>query len=224
MPQKTVQRPPETDPVWDWHNNYRLWDANRKVFHSPANWIEPDLRLPPAFRKSLREMVGAISRECATETKERGSRRLAGRKAICVLLTGRNSKSALVGAQTLARALGLDLYRIDLGAVLSKYIGETEKNLRRIFAAAKDARAILFFDEADALFGRRSEVKDSHDRFTNVEADYLFQRLDAHGGLSILTVAKRTNIDAAFLRRLRFVIAIPPLPRKKAAASRANEN
>src|SRR5206468_1643826 len=112
-------------------------------------------------------------------------------------------------AEVLAGELDLDLYRIDLSAVVSKYIGETEKNLRRVFDAAEEGGAILLFDEADALFGKRSEVKDSHDRYANIEVSYLLQRMEAHRGLSILTTNLKSALDTAFLRRLRFVIEFP---------------
>jgi SpoVK/Ycf46/Vps4 family AAA+-type ATPase len=106
----------------------------------------------------------------------------------------------------LANELHLDLYRVDLSSVVSKYIGETEKNLRRIFDAAEMGGAILLFDEADALFGKRSEVKDSHDRYANMEVAYLLQRMEAYRGLAILTTNLKNSLDQAFLRRLRFVV------------------
>ena len=114
-----------------------------------------------------------------------------------------------MAAEVLANELRLDLYRIDLACIVSKYIGETEKNLRRIFDKAEDGAAILLFDEADALFGKRSEVKDSHDRYANIEVSYLLQRMESYRGLAILTTNMRTSIDAAFLRRLRFVVEFP---------------
>ena len=109
----------------------------------------------------------------------------------------------------LARELSLDLYRIDLSSVVSKYIGETEKNLRRVFDAAEVGGAILLFDEADALFGKRSEVKDSHDRYANIEVSYLLQRMESYRGLAILTTNLKNALDPAFLRRLRFIVQFP---------------
>jgi SpoVK/Ycf46/Vps4 family AAA+-type ATPase len=100
----------------------------------------------------------------------------------------------------------LSLFRIDLSAVVSKYIGETEKNLRRLFDAAEDGGAILFFDEADALFGKRSDVKDSHDRYANIEINYLLQRIEAYRGLAILATNRKSALDQAFMRRIRFVV------------------
>jgi SpoVK/Ycf46/Vps4 family AAA+-type ATPase len=114
-----------------------------------------------------------------------------------------------MAAEVLAHELQLDLYRIDLSQVVSKYIGETEKNLRRVFAAAEAGGAILLFDEADALFGKRSEVKDSHDRYANIEVSYLLQRMEAYRGLAILTTNLCNAIDPAFLRRIRFVVQFP---------------
>src|SRR5581483_2423020 len=112
-----------------------------------------------------------------------------------------------MAAEVIANELRLDLYRIDLSAVVSKYIGETEKNLRRLFDAAEDGGAILFFDEADALFGKRSEVKDSHDRYANIEINYLLQRMEAYRGLAILATNMKSAMDTAFMRRLRFVVS-----------------
>ena len=109
----------------------------------------------------------------------------------------------------MARELRLDLYRIDLSAVISKYIGETEKNLRRVFDAAEIGGVVLLFDEADALFGKRTEVKDSHDRHANVEVSYLLQRMEAYRGLSVLTTNLKTSLDQAFLRRIRFIVQFP---------------
>lgn len=114
-----------------------------------------------------------------------------------------------MAAEVLARALRLDLYRIDLSQVISKFIGETEKNLRKVFDAAESGAAILLFDEADALFGKRSEVKDSHDRYANVEVSYLLQRMEAYSGLAILTTNMKAALDQAFLRRIRFVVQFP---------------
>jgi SpoVK/Ycf46/Vps4 family AAA+-type ATPase len=114
-----------------------------------------------------------------------------------------------MAAEVLAHELRLDLYRIDLSQVVSKYIGETEKNLRKVFDAAEAGGAILLFDEADALFGKRSEVKDSHDRYANIEVSYLLQRMEAYRGLAILTTNMKSAIDIAFLRRIRFVLQFP---------------
>src|SRR4051812_5934723 len=114
-----------------------------------------------------------------------------------------------MAAEVLAGELRLDLYRIDLSAVVSKYIGETEKNLRRVFDAAEGGGAILLFDEADALFGKRTEVRDSHDRYANLEVSFLLQKMEEYRGLAILTTNQKAALDPAFMRRLRFVVQFP---------------
>jgi SpoVK/Ycf46/Vps4 family AAA+-type ATPase len=114
----------------------------------------------------------------------------------------------------MASELGLDLYRIDLSQVVSKYIGETEKNMSRIFSAAENSNAILFFDEADAVFGKRSEVRDAHDRYANVEINYLLQRMEGYGGIAILATNQRQHMDEAVVRRIHTVVDFP-LPGKR---------
>ncbi len=128
---------------------------------------------------------------------------------LSALFAGPSGTGKTLAAEILANELRLDLFRIDLSAVVSKYIGETEKNLRRVFDAAEEGGAVLLFDEADALFGKRSEVKDSHDRYANVEISYLLQRMEAYRGLAILTTNMKEALDPAFLRRLRFVVQFP---------------
>lgn len=128
---------------------------------------------------------------------------------ISVLFAGDSGTGKTMAAEVIANALRLDLYRIDLSAVVNKYIGETEKNLRRVFDAAEDGGMVLFFDEADALFGKRSEVKDSHDRYANIEINYLLQRIEAYRGLAILATNMKSALDHAFLRRLRFIVEFP---------------
>ena len=125
---------------------------------------------------------------------------------ITALFTGESGTGKTTAAEVLANDLQLNLYRIDLSAVVSKYLGETEKNLRRVFDAAEQGGAILFFDEADALFGKRSEVKDSHDRYANIEINYLLQRMESFSGLAILATNMKSALDQAFMRRLRFVV------------------
>src|SRR5262249_39604143 len=114
-----------------------------------------------------------------------------------------------MAAEVIGNDLGLDVFRVDLSSVVSKYIGETEKNLRRVFDAADQGSAVLLFDEADALFGRRTEGKDSPHPFAHIEVSYLLQRMEAYGGLAILTTNMRDALDDAFLRRLRFVVEFP---------------
>jgi ATPase family protein associated with various cellular activities (AAA)/winged helix domain-containing protein len=136
-------------------------------------------------------------------------RAVGGGQGLKVLFAGESGTGKTMAGQVLARELGLDLFRIDLATVVSKYIGETEKNLDRIFDAAEGSNAILFFDEADALFGKRSEVSDSHDRYANIEVAYLLQRMELYPGAVILATNFRHNLDEAFLRRLDFLIDFP---------------
>ncbi|MDQ0767283.1 hypothetical protein QF031_000032 [Pseudarthrobacter defluvii] len=132
--------------------------------------------------------------------------RLSRGLGITALLAGESGTGKTMAAEALANELGLDLYRIDLSSVVSKYIGETEKNIRRVFDAAEQSGAVLLFDEADAIFGKRSEVHDSHDRYANIEVSYVLQRMEAYAGLAILTTNMKNALDPAFLRRLRFIV------------------
>jgi hypothetical protein len=172
-----------------------------------AGW--DDLVLPERQMQSLREIAVHVRRRMKVYGDwgfaQRGSRGL----GISVLFAGPSGTGKTMAAEVLANNLRLDLYRIDLSQVVSKYIGETEKNLRRLFDAAESGGAILLFDEADAIFGKRSEVKDSHDRYANVEVSYLLQRMEEYRGLAILTTNMKEAIDTAFLRRIRFVVPFP---------------
>ena len=136
-------------------------------------------------------------------------RSVARTQGLKVLFAGESGTGKTMAAQVLAAELGLELFRVDLATIVSKYIGETEKNLDRIFDAAEGSNAILFFDEADALFGKRSEVSDSHDRYANIEVAYLLQKMEGYAGAVILATNFRRNIDDAFVRRLDFVIDFP---------------
>jgi SpoVK/Ycf46/Vps4 family AAA+-type ATPase len=195
-----------------------LWEACRAQarprLDDLAQRIEPaarwnDLVLPEPQRQTLREIAIHVRRRAtvydAWGFAEKGSRGL----GIGALFAGASGTGKTMAAEVLANELELDLYRIDLSSVVSKYIGETEKNLRRVFDAAEEGGAILLFDEADALFGKRSEVKDSHDRYANIEVSYLLQRMESYRGLAILTTNQKSALDAAFLRRLRFVVQFP---------------
>jgi len=130
-----------------------------------------------------------------------------------VLLTGPSGTGKTLAAEVLAATVGRDLMRVDLGRVVSRFIGETEKNLDRLFTTAAASGAVLYFDEADTLFGKRSEVKDSHDRYANVEVAYLLQKMESFRGLVILASNQRQNIDPAFIRRLRHVVVFPWQPK-----------
>jgi hypothetical protein len=207
---------------WDWHKRYRVWDANRKIFLYPENWIEPELRLPTRFRISLGDVAAFTCADCGAKIKGEPIGKPARRKSVRVVFTGKNRIGALVAAQTLACDLEKNLYRVDLSVVVSKYIGETEKNLHRVFDAAKGSGAVLFLDEADALFGKRTEVHDSHDRYANIEINYILKRIGEYVGLAILATNKRTRIDNAFSRRFHFVIRVPPRrkPRRQKPSAR----
>ena len=192
-----------------------LWDACRAQarprLEGLAQRIEPaagwdDLVLP----EKQKQLLGQISLHFRQRTKvyqdwgfaSQGSRGL----GISALFAGPSGTGKTMAGEVLANELRLDLYRIDLSQVVSKYIGETEKNLRRVFDAAEDGAGILLFDEADALFGKRSDVKDSHDRYANIEVSYLLQRMEVYRGLAILTTNRKDALDPAFLRRIRFVV------------------
>jgi len=195
-----------------------LWDAScsqtRPRLEDLAQRIEPvatwdDLVLPEA-EKSLLHAITVHVAHRATVYEAWGFGAVSSRGlGISALFAGASGTGKTMAAEVLANALRLDLYRIDLSSVVSKYIGETEKNLRRVFDAAEDGGAILFFDEADALFGKRSEVKDSHDRYANIEINYLLQRMESYRGLAVLATNMKSALDSAFLRRIRFVINFP---------------
>jgi hypothetical protein len=196
----------------------RLWDSCRRQARPRLDELaqrlvtavgSDDLVVPGEQRRTLREIGTQVrQRFCVYETWGFGARSARG-LGISALFAGASGTGKTMAAEVLAGELRLDLYRIDLSAVVSKYIGETEKNLRRVFDAAEDTGAILLFDEADALFGKRSEVKDSHDRYANVEISYLLQRMESYRGLAILTTNMKTALDPAFMRRIRFVVQFP---------------
>jgi AAA+ superfamily predicted ATPase len=168
-----------------------------------------DIVVSEDVRTQLREVSAQVrQRSRVYETWGFGAQLGRGR-GITALFAGPTGTGKTMAAEIIAADLELDLYRIDLAGVVSKYIGETEKNLRRVFDAAERSGAILFFDEADALFGTRTEVRDSHDRYANLEINYLLQRMEDYSGLAILATNRRSALDAAFLRRLRFVIDFP---------------
>ncbi len=164
------------------------------------------LVLPEAEKQLLREIVDQVGQRSRVYDEWGFGRRMSRGRGIGALFAGESGTGKTMAAECIADALQLDLYRIDLSSVVSKYIGETPKNLRQLFDAAESGGAILFFDEADALFGKRSEVKDSHDRYANIEINYLLQRIEAYRGLAILATNMKASLDAAFIRRLRFIV------------------
>jgi hypothetical protein len=182
-------------------------DGLAQRLEAEASW--DDLVLPERPLSLLQQMVEQLRHQFTVHHRWGFAERLRQGLGVSALFTGPSGTGKTLAAQVLAAALQLDLYRIDLSAVVSKYIGETEKNLRRVFDAAETGGAVLLFDEADALFGRRGDVKDSHDRYANIEVGYLLQRMESYGGLAILTTNLKDNLDGAFLRRLRFVVEFP---------------
>ncbi len=199
----------DPDTLWQTarENRRRALDGLAQRIVPAATW--DDLVLP----EDTRRIIHDIARQVRLRHRVHGDWGFAARGSrglgVSALFVGPSGVGKTLAAEVLANDLALDLYRIDLAAVVSKYIGETEKNLSRIFNAAEESGAVLLFDEADALFGKRSEVRDSHDRYANLEVAYLLQRMEAYRGLAILTTNQRQALDDAFLRRLTFVVNFP---------------
>ena len=163
---------------------------------------------PPGVRAQLEELCARVA--CGPAVLEDwGFGRRVASPGVTALFAGPSGTGKTMAARVVAGTLGLDLYRIDLAAVVSRWLGESEKRLDRVFTAAERVDAALLFDEADALFGKRSEVRDAHDRYANVEVAYLLQRMEEHPGLAILSTNLRENMDQAFARRLDFAVGFP---------------
>ncbi len=204
-----------------------VWRASRSIAQPRldllAQRIEPkatwdDLVLSEESLRLLRQIAAQVRERYRVYEEWGYARRMTRGLGISALFAGESGTGKTMAAEVVANELDLHLYRIDLSAVVSKYIGETEKNLRALFDAAEQGGAILFFDEADALFGKRSEVKDSHDRYANIEINYLLQRMEAFSGLAILATNMKSALDQAFMRRLRFIVNFPfpgPTERKQ---------
>lgn len=195
-----------------------LWNAcrieARPRLEGLAQRIEPtatwdDLVLPEKEHEQLRLIALHVRQRTAVYESWGFAGKVSRGLGISALFAGPSGTGKTTAAEVLAHELRLDLFRIDLSQVISKYIGETEKNLSRVFDAAEEGSAVLLFDEADALFGKRTEVKDSHDRYANVEVSYLLQRMEAYRGLAILTTNRKNALDQAFVRRLRFIVEFP---------------
>ena len=187
--------------------------SNRKLI-ALAQKITPhytwnDIVLPADQLSLLHEIYNQVQYRALVYDDWGFDGKLAMGKGLNVLFAGPPGTGKTMAADVLAHALGLDLYKIDLAAVISKYIGETEKNLARIFAEARASNAILFFDEADALFGKRTQVKDAHDRYANVEVSFLLQKMEEYEGVVILATNLHKNLDEAFVRRLHFTVEFP---------------
>jgi hypothetical protein len=196
----------------------RLWDAcrvlSRPRLDTLAHRLVPrarwgDIVMPPNEAALLHRIANQVAWRGVVYRDWGFAERMTRGLGISVLFAGATGTGKTMAAEVLANHLRLDLFRIDLSAVVSKWLGETEANLRRLFDAAEDGGAILFFDEADALFGKRTEVKDSHDRYANIEVNYLLQRMESYSGLAILATNMKSALDQAFLRRLRIVLDFP---------------
>ncbi|NEQ85930.1 MAG: ATP-binding protein, partial [Moorea sp. SIO2I5] len=204
-----IQESPQSTQLWDIcrHNARNQLDDLAQPIHATATW--DDIVLPTPQRQLLGDIATHLKHQYKVYQEwgfaQKGHRGL----GISALFYGASGTGKTMAAEVLAQELRLDLYRIDLSTVVSKYIGETEKNLRRIFDAAETGSAILLFDEADALFGKRTQVKDSHDRHANIEVSYLLQRMETYQGLAILTTNFQSALDTAFSRRIRFVVEFP---------------
>jgi SpoVK/Ycf46/Vps4 family AAA+-type ATPase len=172
-----------------------------------ATW--DDIVLPDDAMQQLRELCARVDGQARVLEDWGFARRLSRGLGTTALFAGGSGTGKTMAAEVIANALGLDLYRVDLARVISKYIGETEKNLERVFEAAEGSNAILLFDEADALFGKRSDVRDAHDRYANIEISYLLQRMEAYDGVAILATNLADHLDVAFTRRLAFSVYFP---------------
>jgi hypothetical protein len=167
-----------------------------------------ELMLPARQADQIAELIGAME-ALSTVHHDWGTARAWNESGLSVLFSGAPGTGKTMAAEAIARAVDMPIYRIDLSQVVNKYIGETEKNLRRLFDAADAADVILFFDEADALFGKRTEVKDAHDRYANLEVSYLLERMERFKGMAILATNRKKDLDEAFMRRLRYVVQFP---------------
>jgi ATPase family associated with various cellular activities (AAA) len=200
------------------HSGEEVWsvcrDLGARDLELLATRVVPErgwdeMVLAPETFADLDALASQVARRAEVH-HDWGYRRVLGRATgISALFAGPSGVGKTMAAEAIAKALSLDLYVVDLASVTSKYIGETEKNLRRIFDAAEAGGCVLFFDEADALFGKRSEVKDSHDRYANAEISYLLQRMESFSGLAILATNLKSHLDTAFLRRIRAIVDFP---------------
>jgi len=195
-----------------------LYEAARSLsshhLNSLASKIQPryrweDIVLPEDGLAALRELTNTIRWRSVVLDDWGVGERLMPYSGVSALFAGPPGTGKTLAAQVISAELKMDLYKIDLSTVVSKYIGETEKNLERIFNQAKNSNAILFFDEADSIFGKRSEVKDAHDRYANIEVGYLLQRMETYDGVVILATNLRSNLDDAFTRRIQFIVEFP---------------
>ena len=205
----------------------KLWstcrDRARPKLDELAQRIEPsagwsDLILPDDRKEMLRQMIAQVRHRTQVFEKWKFKKKNNRGLGLCALFAGTSGTGKTMAAEVLAKELQLDLYRIDLSTVVSKYIGETEKNLGKLFDAAESGGVILLFDEGDALFGKRTEASDSKDRYANMEVSYLLQRIESYNGLAIVTTNIEDSLDSAFMRRLRYIVKFPfPGPKERSA-------
>ncbi len=188
------------------HSNPNLASLARKI---TPRYTWHDIILPEDQITILHEIVSTVRGRPKVLEEWGVGEKLAASAGVTILFAGPPGTGKTMAAEVIASELGLDLYKIDLSTIVSKYIGETEKNLERIFSEAQSSNAILFFDEADAIFGKRSEVKDAHDRYANIEVSYLLQRMEQYDGVTMLATNLRANLDDAFTRRLQFAVDFP---------------
>ncbi len=187
-------------------SNQKLHEMARKI-NPRADW--GDIILPESHIGQLKEICAQVKHRTRVFGDWGFDRKLSYGKGLSVLFSGPPGTGKTLAAEVIAHALGLDCYKIDLSGLVSKYIGETEKNLAKVFREAETSNAILFFDEADALFGKRTEVSDAHDRYANIETSYLLQKMEEYEGIVILATNLRDNMDEAFTRRIRFIVEFP---------------
>jgi len=187
-------------------SNQGLTNMAKKI-HPNYTW--EDIVLPPAVLSLLKDICNVVKYKGIVYHDWGFGTKFSLGKGLTALFTGESGTGKTMAAEVIAKDLNLELYKIDLSSILSKYIGETEKNLNTIFKEGEGSNSILFFDEADALFGKRTDVKDSHDRYANIETNYLLQKIDEFEGVVILSTNFKRNIDDAFIRRMQFIVNFP---------------
>jgi SpoVK/Ycf46/Vps4 family AAA+-type ATPase len=184
-------------------------DLARMAVKIQPRYAMKEIVLPPWQAEQLKSIIDRVRYRGVVHEEWGFEHRFSGDRGLKALFTGLSGTGKTMAAEVMAHELGLDLYKVNLATVVSKYVGETEKNLAQVFEAAERGNAVLFFDEADALFGKRTEVKDAHDRYANIETGYLLQKMEEHDGVVILATNLQKNMDEAFIRRLHFIVEFP---------------